>query len=246
MADSIQWQTEPRETGMISPGSIFIVESDAELALSFADQLHGAGFRVRQEQTGISVVDKVRHTPPDLLLVDSLLPGLDGVTLCKQIREFSSVPIIMVVSRVDEVEHLIGRDLDVDDYLYKPVTPMEVVARVRAVLHRLQRQHWSVRNLPLHLQHDVNTAYWQGTEIPLSRLEFRLFELLITTPQRTVSRQQIMRHIYEDRRIVSERSIDSHVKNLRRKLINATGMENPIRPVYGIGYRVVLEESKEE
>ncbi len=231
---------------MTSPGSIFIVESDAELAMSFADQLHGAGFRVRQQQTGIGVVERVRHTPPELLLVDSLLPGLDGVTLCKQIREFSSVPIIMVVSRVYEVEHLIGRDLDVDDYLYKPVTPLEVVVRVKAVLRRLQPKQWSVRNLPLHLQHDAFTAYWQGTEIPLSRLEFRLFELLITTPQRTVSRQQIMRHIYEDRRIVSERSIDSHVKNLRRKLINATGMENPIRPVYGIGYRILLGESAEE
>lgn len=231
---------------MTSPGNIFIVESDAELATSFADQLHGAGFRVRQQQTGIGVVERVRHTPPDLLLVDSLLPGLDGVTLCKHIREFSSVPIIMIVSRVYEVEHLMGRDLDVDDYLYKPVTPLEVVARVKAVLRRLQPKQWSVRNLPLHLQHDAYAAYWQGTEIPLSRLEFRLFELLITTPQRTVSRQQIMQHIYEDRRIVSERSIDSHVKNLRRKLINATGMENPIRPVYGIGYRVVLEESKDE
>lgn len=231
---------------MNSAGSIFIVESDAELAMSFADQLHSAGFSVRQHQTGIGVVERVRHTPPDLLLIDSLLPGLDGVTLCRQIREFSSVPIIMVVSRLYEIEHLMGRDIDVDDYLFKPITPLEVVARVKAVLRRLRQKPWSVRDLPLRLQHDAYTAYWHGAAIPLSRLEFRLFELLATTPKRTVSRQQIMRHIYDDGRVVSERSIDSHVKNLRRKLVDATGMENPIRPVYGVGYRIVLEESNDE
>ncbi len=225
---------------------VLVVEDEVELAEIFADYLRLGGYEVSMMHTGAGVVDAVRNDPPDLLLLDLMLPEVDGITICRELRSFSEVPIIMVTARVDEVDRLLGLNIGADDYICKPAEPMEVVARVRAVLRRAMRGHKEIAGDPLQLDSEHYAASWNGEEMSMSRLEFRLLELLARAPRRAHSRNQIMDAIYDDGRYVSERSIDSHVKNLRKKLADATGVDNPIRPVYGIGYRLDLSGQPDE
>lgn len=225
---------------------VLVVEDEVELAEIFADYLRLGGYEVSMMHTGGGVVEAVRNDPPDILLLDLMLPEVDGITICRELRSFSDVPIIMVTARVDEIDRLLGLNIGADDYICKPAEPMEVVARVRAVLRRTMRGHESKAGDPLQLDSKHYAASWNGQEMSMSRLEFRLLELLASAPRRAHSRNQIMDAIYEDGRYVSERSIDSHVKNLRKKLSDATGVENPIRPVYGIGYRLDLSGQPDE
>lgn len=230
---------------MTTSAKILIVEDEVELAEIFRDYLYAGEYDVSMIHTGEGVVELVKSSPPDLILLDLMLPEVDGLTICKQVREFSNVPIIMITAKVDEIDRLLGLDIGADDYICKPAKPREVVARIRAVLRRTLQPTATteVSQSPLEIDLNAFKATYDGVEIDLTRVEFRLLDLLNSNPGTIFSRNQIMKEIYNDGRVVNDRSIDSHIKNLRQKLSVISKLENPIRSVYGVGYKLELENS---
>jgi two-component system response regulator BaeR len=213
---------------------ILIVEDEVKLAELLRDYLQQAGFTVNIVNNGRDAIPAVREALPDLILLDLMLPGRDGMEICRELRTFSSVPVIMTTARVEEIDRLLGLELGADDYICKPYSPREVVARVRAVLRR------SNGNMPptpgLQLDEGRYCAEWEGKSVELTAVEFQLLRFLVASPGRISSRQQLMDRIYPDQRSVSDRTIDSHIKKLRRKLLTITAGSELIRSVYGVGY----------
>ena len=218
------------------PGKILVVEDEPRLAALLADYLRRAGYEPHCVGDGREVVPRVREQPPDLVLLDLMLPGKDGVEICKEIRSFSSVPIVMVTARVEEIDRLLGLELGADDYICKPFSPREVVARVKAVLRRSGGEP-AAESGGLSLDKDRCRAVLHGRDLDLTVVEFELLHFLAEHPGRIFSRAQLMDRIYPDRRIVSDRTIDSHVKKVRRKIEAAAPGEEWIRSVYGAGYK---------
>ena len=217
-------------------GTILIVEDEPKLAALLRDYLHQAGFAAETVADGLAAVPAVRSLAPCLVLLDLMLPGRDGLEICKEIRSFSKVPIIMVTARVEEIDRLLGLELGADDYICKPFSPREVVARVKAVLRRTEGG--APRPAPgLALDADRYLATIDGRDLGLTAVEFNLLQYLVAHPGRIFSRQQLMDHIYSDQRIVSDRTIDSHIKKLRKKLDDVDPQNELIRSVYGVGYK---------
>ena len=171
------------------------------------------------------------------MLLDIGLPDKDGFEICREIRAFSTVPLIMITGRVEEIDRLKGLELGADDYVCKPFMAREVVARVRAVLRRATEWRESTTGIGLELDEQSLEARWQGTRLELTAVEFRLLRALGRRPGHVLSRSQLLDAIYADHRVVSDRTIDSHVKNLRRKIAEAVPGSDPIESVYGMGYR---------
>jgi two-component system response regulator BaeR len=168
-----------------------------------------------------------------------MMPGKDGLSVCRELRSHSDVPIIMVTARVDEIDRLLGLELGADDYICKPFSPREVVARVKALLRRVEmiETHPAELYRGLAIDDEKFSATIDGCEIDLTPVEFRLLGLLASQPGRVFSRDQLMNRIYVDGRVVSDRTVDSHVKNLRQKIQNTTGSDDFIRSIYGVGYK---------
>jgi len=220
---------------------ILIVEDETRLAALLADYLKAAGYRTHSLTTGAGAVDWIRDHEPALVLLDLMLPGTDGLEICRQVRGVSPVPIIMTTARVEEIDRLLGLELGADDYVCKPYSPREVVARVRAVLRRTrgEREPAAMTQAgPLALDDDRLRVRAEGGEIQLTAVEYALLKTLVGTPGKIFSRARLMQRIYDDHRVVSDRTIDSHVKKLRRRLaeILPPGREL-IHSVYGVGYR---------
>ena len=213
---------------------VLVVEDEPKIAALLRDYLATAGYRVSVLGDGAAAVAWVREHTPDAILLDLMLPGADGLSICRGVRTFSTVPILMVTARVEEIDRLIGLELGADDYICKPFSPREVVARVKAVLRRSRRET-PLAPAPIELDEQRFEARVRGTALALTPVEFRLLGRFAAQPGRVFSRQQLMDALYNDHRIVSERTVDSHVKNLRRKLA-ALGPD-PIESVYGVGYR---------
>ncbi|XSG84670.1 MAG: response regulator [Methylohalobius sp. ZOD2] len=227
-----------------TPRSILVVEDEAKLAGLLQDYLDNAGFTTHWLDDGSQVVPWVRTNRPDLILLDLMLPGRDGLALCREIRGFSRMPIIMITARVEEIDRLLGLELGADDYICKPFSPREVVARVKAVLRRShsEEKHDSTDSLildPLTLQVRAD-----GREVELTSVEFQLLQALYREPGRIYSRDQLMGRIYADHRVVSDRTIDSHIKKLRKKLGELLPDQELIHTVYGVGYRFEPREGK--
>jgi two-component system response regulator BaeR len=199
------------------------------------DYLRQAGFETSELNDGLAVVAWVREQRPDLVLLDLMLPGKDGLEVCKELRAFSTVPVIMVTARVEEIDRLLGLELGADDYICKPFSPREVVARVKAVLRRAGAPTLQAEGLVL--DEARYRAVLHGHDLDLTAVEFKLLERLAAQPGRIFSREQLMGAIYPDRRIVGDRTIDSHVKKLRRKMAAADPEREYIQSVYGVGYR---------
>jgi len=216
-------------------GTILIVEDEPKLAALQRDYLEQAGFLVQCLDNGLDVVPWIHHHAIDLVLLDLMLPGRDGLEVCKEIRSFSLVPIIMVTARIEEIDRLLGLELGADDYICKPFSPREVVARVRAVLRRSQPAAPAPKS-GLVLDEAGYQASFLGRDLPLTAVEFRLLAILAEHPGRIFSRSQLMDRIYPDRRVVTDRTIDSHIKKLRKKLAEVEA-EELIGSVYGVGYR---------
>ena len=218
------------------PGKIFVVEDEPRLASLLADYLRQAGYEPHCIGNGGEVVSRVREEAPDLVLLDLMLPGKDGIEICKEIRAFSSLPIVMVTARVEEIDRLLGLELGADDYICKPFSPREVVARVKAVLRRAGGRK-DDPHPGLTLDRERYKAVLHGRDLDLTVVEFQLMHFLAEHPGRIFSRSQLMDRIYPDRRVVSDRTIDSHVKKLRRKIEAAAPGEEWIHSVYGAGYK---------
>jgi two-component system response regulator BaeR len=216
--------------------TILIVEDEAKLASLVGDYLAAAGYRHHWLAEGDGVAEWVREHQPDLVLLDLMLPGRDGLDVCRDIRVFSQVPIIMVTARVEEIDRLLGLELGADDYVCKPFSPRELVARVKAVLRRLQTPAPADSGL-LTLEPHSHRVRAGAAAVELTTVEYRLFETLYRAPGRIFSRDQLMDRAYDDGRIVSDRTIDSHVKKLRRKLAELLPDQELVHSVYGAGYR---------
>lgn len=214
--------------------TILIVEDTRELAQLLYDYLVHAGFSPHCLYEGGEAVDWVRQNGPDLILLDLMLPGRDGIDICREIRSFSQVPIIMVTARVEEQARLTGLDLGADDYICKPFSPREVIARVKAVLRRSGGA--AAETGLVHLDADKYEARINDKLLSLTVVEFHLLSMLAGNPGRVFSRNQLIEKIYPDQRIVSDRTIDSHIKKLRKKIGEAHDREL-IHSVYSAGYK---------
>jgi two-component system response regulator BaeR len=247
---------------------ILLVEDDVKIADMLANYLHMHGYRTHTLGDGAVALDWLRASRtgagqpefPALVLLDVMLPGLDGVAVCRALRQFSAVPVIMVTARVDEVDRLLGLDTGADDYLCKPFSPRELVARIKALLRRtehkmmtglpknpLSASQFSATPLskPLPRQFTIDAPKLQiafgGQALNLTAVEFRLFERLLASPGRVLGRAQLLDTVHTDFRDVSDRAVDSHIKNLRRKIdavhptLHSSGAG--IVSVYGVGYR---------
>lgn len=220
-------------------GKILIVEDELKLAELLADYLRKGGFEPLHVADGLGAVPMVRDEKPDLVLLDLMLPGKDGMDICKEIRSFSNVPIIMVTARVEEIDRLIGLELGADDYICKPFSPREVVARVKAVLRRSGAA--TIQDQGLTLDEARFNASLHGVSLELTAVEFKLLQILASSPGRIYSRSQLMDRIYPDERIVSDRTIDSHIKKLRKKIAEAAPGEELIHSIYSVGYKYEVE-----
>jgi two-component system response regulator BaeR len=220
---------------------ILIVEDEPALANLLEDYLQAAGFVTDAMREGTGVVEAVKENPPDLMLLDLMLPGKDGLEICREVRVFSDLPIVMVTARVEEIDRLLGLELGADDYICKPYSPREVVLRVKAILRRLRPASVSVPPISgLELDENRFSAHFQGVTLELTPVEFRLLKTFADQPGRVYSRAQLMDHLYTDQRVVSDRTVDTHVKNLRKKLNAVTPEEEIIRSIYGVGYKLEL------
>ena len=217
---------------------ILVVEDEPKLASILADYLAADGFAPRCVGDGNSAVLEVRKNEAALMLLDLMLPGKDGLAVCREVRSFTGIPIIMVTARADEVDRLLGLELGADDYICKPFSPREVVARVRAVLRRGPAVASAGR---LVLDPSRYEAALDGHAVALTPVEFRLLKTLASAPGRIHSRDELLDGLYEDRRVVLDRTVDSHVKNLRRKLGEVAPDEEIIRAIYGVGYALDLD-----
>jgi len=228
--------------------TILIVEDEPKIARLVADYLSKSGYASDHIDHGNAVMEWLEENQPMLILLDLMLPGTDGLTLCRQIRErFPAIPVIMLTARVEEVDRLLGLELGADDYICKPFSPREVVARVKAVLRR-SRGLTSTDGTGiaaedrLTLDEDGWRALAGNEDLNLTAVEFQLLKVMMHSPGRIFSRDQLMDHMYRDHRIVSERTVDSHVKKLRCKIADTWPERDIIRSVYGVGYKYQPEE----
>ena len=215
---------------------ILVVEDEPRLAQLLSDYLKQAGFEPHLIDDGMQVVTWVQDRSPDLILLDLTLPGKDGMEICKEIRAFSQVPIIMVTARVEEIDRLLGLEHGADDYICKPFSPREVVARVKAVLRRSEANTTPSAS-SLILDETRYLATLHGHKLDLTAVEFQLLKILASNPGRIYSRTELMDRIYTDQRIVCDRTIDSHVKKLRTKISAVAPDADLIYSVYGVGYK---------
>ena len=229
---------------------ILVVEDDAKIADMLANYLHMHDFETTVCGNGLDAVPLVLSLSPALVVLDLMLPGQDGLAVCQQLRAISAVPIIMVTARVDEIDRLLGLDTGADDYVCKPFSPREVVARIKALLRRAEgslsahsaAHHAALDAAPsLRADDATQTVRWAGQPLPLTPVEFRLMRLLMSRPSHVFSRARLLDHLHQDLRDVSDRAIDSHIKNLRRKLEAAGAVGHSVASVYGVGYRFEVE-----
>ncbi len=217
--------------------NILIVEDESKLAKVLADYLEKDDFKTSHLINGDEVVDWVKKNKPDLILLDLMLPGANGKDICKEVRNFSTVPIIMVTAMIDEIDRLIGLELGADDYICKPFSPKEVVARVKAVLRRTDPDFVSPSGQDeFNIDHDTFSISIRGKKLDLTPVEFRMMEMFMSQPGRVYNRDQILNNVFDDGRIVLDRTVDTHIKNLRQKLKEASPEKDYIRSIYGIGY----------
>lgn len=236
-------------TTELATDTVLIVEDEPKIARLVADYLTGSGFAPHHLEHGDAVMPwlEEREALPELVLLDLMLPGTDGLTLCREIRQrWPGVAIIMLTARVEEVDRLLGLELGADDYICKPFSPREVVARARAVLRRSRAATASPEEAPEEAQLSLDDEGWRaladGHDLALTAVEFQLLRVMMHSPGRIFSREQLMDHMYRDHRIVSERTVDSHIKKLRKKIAEVWPEREIIRSVYGVGYKYQPEE----
>jgi len=216
---------------------ILVVEDETKIAMLHHDYLKAAGFDVTCLEEGTGAVEWVRENQPELILLDLMLPGKDGITICGEVREFSNVPIIMVTAKVDEIDRLIGLEKGADDYICKPFSAREVVARVKAVIRRQEPRYYEQAQQTIIFNDETLTAILKEHELDLTVVEYQLLSTLAKNPGKIFSRAKLKHSIYSDHRIVSERTIDSHIKKIRKKMSEINSEYDYIQSVYGAGYK---------
>lgn len=215
---------------------ILIVEDEVKLAALLQDYLVQSGFEVAVIHDGLQVESWLASNQTNLILLDLMLPGKSGVEICKEIRKTSQLPVIMITAKVDEIDRLLGLELGADDYICKPFSPREVVARVRAVLRRSEGMD-KPSDKGLTLDIDTYKATINGNDLHLTAVEFQLLKVLSDQPGRIFTRSVLVDKIYSDGRVVSDRTIDSHIKKLRKKISAQVDDAELIHSLYAVGYK---------
>jgi two-component system response regulator BaeR len=222
---------------------ILIVEDEVKLANLLVDYFSLEQFTSYCIHDGDDVIDWVKKNNPNAILLDLMLPNKDGMQICRELRQFTQVPILMVTAKVEEIDRLLGLELGADDYICKPYSPREVVARVKAVLRRAEyNQKNPTVNSSFELDESRYQVNYHGKSLDLTAVEFQLLKPLCGEPGRIFTREQLMQNMYEDNRIVSDRTIDSHIKKLRKKIHQLSPEQELIHSVYGVGYRLLFNE----
>jgi two-component system response regulator BaeR len=222
---------------------LLIVEDEPDIANILKDYLVREGYQVSLLDRGDKVVDFIKKETPSMILLDIMIPHVDGKTICREVRKFSEVPIIMITARVEEVDRIIGFELGADDYICKPFSPREVVVRVNAVLRRTLNKPSKEEVLsagPIQLNRTSRIAVVKGNELTLTPSEFEVLSLLIGSPNRVFSRAQLIENVQGYNFDGYERTIDFHIKNLRKKIAVYLPGEKIIQSAYGFGYKMVL------
>lgn len=219
---------------------ILVVDDEPKIVRIARDYLERSGFRVVPAYEGRGALAAARREKPDLVVLDLNLPEMDGLDVCRALRRESNVPIIMLTARADEADRLIGLELGADDYIVKPFSPREMVARVRAVLRRTQGELQAspvLRAGDLEIDVEGHRVARNGEPIPLTRVEFNLLVALAQHAGQTISRTQLLERLHGTAEGGYDRSIDAHIKNLRRKIGDDPAQPRYIHTVYGVGYR---------
>ncbi|WP_266007013.1 response regulator [Paucibacter sp. PLA-PC-4] len=220
---------------------ILVVEDEPKMAALVSDYLRAAGHLPECLADGREAVQAYKARRHDLVLLDLMLPGRDGLDICRELRSFSDVPIVMLTARVEEADRLLGLELGADDYISKtPFSPREIVARVKAILRRSRVRNHSGDAGPaaaLQIDDEGYRAWFKGRALDLTPIEFRLLKTLSSAPGRVFTRELLLDRLHDEQRAVTDRAVDSHVKNLRRKLEQAEAEPDCIRAIYGVGYR---------
>ena len=219
---------------------ILVVDDEPKIVKLARDYLEQGAFRVASAGDGALALEIARRERPDLIVLDLRLPDMDGLDVCRTIRSESSVPILMLTARADEVDRLLGLELGADDYLTKPFSPRELVARVRAILRRSQQpreQRRLIRAGSLEIDLDGHEVTLDGVSVHLTPNEFLVLSTLASRPGQTFTRAQLLDAMYNVEAGGFDRSVDSHVKNLRRKIEPDASSPSYVLTVYGVGYK---------
>ncbi|HSH01685.1 MAG TPA: response regulator transcription factor [Anaerolineae bacterium] len=219
---------------------ILVVDDEPKIIKIARDYLEKSNYRVHTAANGTDALASARHDPPNLIVLDLNLPGIDGLDVCRTLRRESDVPIIMLTARTEETDRLIGLELGADDYITKPFSPRELVARIRAVLRRVRgdlQAPGQLRLLDLDINLNAHRVSRDEEILPLSRLEFNLFTILAQHPGQTFTRAQLLQRLHGVSYDGVDRSIDAHIKNIRRKIEPDPSNPRYILTVYGVGYQ---------
>ena len=226
----------------MNKGTVLVVEDEQRLSNVIAKYLVSENYECIQECNGALAIDRVEHCKPDLIILDIMLPDMDGYDVCKTIRKFSTVPIIMLTARVHESDRIHGFTAGADDYVCKPFSPQELMCRVSAILRRTYpaNQTRTLCHGPLRLILDEHKVQVDGEDIVVTHTEFQLLKQMMEKPSQVFSREDLLNSTQGKYLEHYERTIDSHIKNLRKK-INILDSMNYIKTVYGVGYKLVAD-----
>lgn len=220
---------------------ILIIEDEPDLASLIADYAHASAYQSSIIGNGRLALEQIKQHEPDLIVLDLMLPELDGISLCRAVRTFSQVPIIMVTAKVEEIDRLLGLEIGADDYMCKPFSPRELMARIKVILRRVSTTAVMATHdeKPTVVQIDAAAfkIYLHQQLLELTRSEFLLLQHFIAHPGQVFSRSQLLDFVTQDNLDVTDRAIDSHVKNIRKKIAQIRPDDNPIHAIYGLGYR---------
>ncbi len=221
--------------------TILIIEDDTKIANLLKLYCEQENYRVLHSESGKEGLELAKQIKPDLVLLDRMLPEMEGLDVLKEIRQSHSFPILILSAKSDEIERILGLEFGADDYITKPFSPKEVIARIKAVLRRSHMQEDQISEKiergPLKLYPEKMLVQLNGKSIRLSGLEFKLLYLLASHPGRVFSREQIMESLYDSKAMVYDRTIDAHIKNLRKKLKDPAKKPRFLISVFGVGYK---------
>lgn len=226
----------------MATGTILVVDDEPKVCDLLKVYLERSGFGVLCAGEGAAALAAVERHAPDLMLLDLNLPGMDGLEVCKNLRKVSDIPIIMITARDEEADRVVGLEIGADDYVTKPFSPREVVARVKAVLRRRDTAASDVRPVSVNdltVDASRHTVTYAGKPLPLTSREFAIVEYLARNPDRVYSRTQLLDHVFGIDFEGYERTIDAHIKNIRQKMTEVTGQSStPLVTVRGVGYKL--------
>ena len=221
---------------------VLVVEDEMKIANLLCDYINAEGYESQIVGNGAEALTVFESFQPNIILLDIMLPGMNGIEVCKAIRKKSNIGIIMVSAKTEEIDRLIGLEIGADDYICKPFSPKEVIVRIRSLLRRLNQPDVEHQTNPIiQLDEESYSVKIKNQTIQITPTEFRLLLILLKQPGRIYSRSQLVDKLHEHFSDISDRAIDSHIKNVRKKIKNVAPEHEIIKSVYGVGYKAELE-----